>query len=229
MVDAGVPGTMEELVERYDRLITWVIHKTNRGALDDDTVQELRQKVYLRIMQVSYLDRCRTYYATHTGKFSSSLSQLVRNVVYGRYDKARTDPMARATSIEADPYEGHLDLFDVEQSRIHRRLKVDSHERAIEARDALAALGRRLDSPRASIRTPQLLDAAVAHGLHSGTLAKVLGANPSTVRFHIYKVRAEARRLEGSCRTTTTKSASPSASARKRRSGALSEPQTVPA
>lgn len=226
MSDAGVPNTMEELVERYDRLITWVIRRTNRGTLDEDTVQDLRQKVYLRIMQVDYLGRCRHYYTTHTGKFTNSLAKLVRNVVYGRYEKAKTDPLARAGSLSEQDRPAPRGRLPPSA----KALPVESHERAIEARDVLTALGRRLDSPRSSIRTPQLLDAALTHGLHSGTLAAVLGANASTVRFHIYKVRAEARRLEGSCRTTTTKSASRSTARRPRsRSGAPSVPLTAPA
>jgi DNA-directed RNA polymerase specialized sigma24 family protein len=212
MVDSGVPATVEELHARYDRLILSVIQRTNR-SLSEDEIQDFRQTVYLRILKYDFLGKCRAYYATHEGKFATSLWRLVRNVVYQRHEQNRSDPLAYAVGL-SDPPVPASDRVLVRRPPASAGLpSVRSPERAVEARDILAQIGARLASPKRRTQVSDLLGAAVETGLHSGRLARVLGANPSTVRYYLVAVRAEARRLEKPCPSSvTTKSARKSAS-----------------
>lgn len=210
MDDSGVPESVEELHERYDKLIVWAIRRTR--CVREHEIDEFRQQVYLRVLERDFLARCRAYYATHPGRFSSSLTVLVRNEVYRRAEKIKSDPMAGAVGFasEYEPVVTSWERLGGPWATQPKTPLVPSHERAVEARDILAQIGRRLTSPKRHTQITDVLDTAVEHGLHSGHLAQVLGTNPSTIRYYLVTIRAEARRLEQSC-TATTKFARKSA------------------
>lgn len=204
-----VPESVEELHAQYDRLILSAIQRTNR-QLTEEQIEDFRQIVYLRVLKYDFLAKCRAYYATNPGKFITSLYRLVRNVVFQGYRQAEYDPLTQAASIDEPPTAAARHGKRVVPGLLY---KTRSHEHAIEARDILVQIGRRLASPKRRTQVADLLTAATEHGLHSGQLAHVLNANPSTIRVCLVAVRAEARRLEKPCPSSvTTKSARSSAS-----------------
>jgi DNA-directed RNA polymerase specialized sigma24 family protein len=70
---------MDELVDRYGRLITWAIKLTADSKsvrLSPEDVEDAYQHVLVRVWEQDFLTRCRAYYATHEGRFSTSLKTL---------------------------------------------------------------------------------------------------------------------------------------------------------
>jgi hypothetical protein len=205
MTEAGVPATIQDLYDRYDRLITWTIHRASYKKLDPERIQDLRQQVYVRIMERDYLSTCRTYYETHTGRFSSSLCTLVRNLVLSARSRQESDPLAHVD----DVYAPHRGSERVPEDPMEYVLPIPSHEGATEARNLLDVVGRRLDASKRRTSVRKVIETALATGdLHSKRLADATGANASTVRHYLVSIRAEVRRLgDSSCRTAATKSA----------------------
>lgn len=202
MSEAGVPTSIEELHDRYDRLITWAIRRSSRVRLDPDQLQDFRQQVYLRVMERDYLERCRKYYETHEGNFSTSLFTLVRNVVITRRRRSTRDPLA----LRQIPYAGsRSEEVRLELDLLDQHATAPSPAGPVEARNTLDVIAKRLKSRRRRTPIRKILDAAVVHGLHSKTLAAATGADASTVRHYLVAIRAEARRLESPC-TAATKS-----------------------
>lgn len=203
MSEPGVPTSIEDLHARYDRLITWAIRRSSRTRLDPDQLQDFRQQVYLRVMERDYLSRCRKYYETHEGNFSTSLFTLVRNVVLTSKKRQHADPLLLAAPFRRSGRTSDRDLVD---NPLEQALPpVPSAASALEAKNALDVIATRLKSRRRRTPIKSILDAAVVHGLHSKTLAAATGADASTVRHYLVAIRAEARRLESSC-TAGTKS-----------------------
>lgn len=181
MVQQNVPDSMDELVADYDRFVFWSLRKFSRRSLDEDELLDLRQMVYLRIIERDFLARCRAYYTEHEGRFITSLSALVRNVLYSYWGRRSTDPLHDARSI-AD-YQTRPDLFRFEGT--------------IEAADLIDKLGRRLFSLHREVQIHEVFAAALAVGDPCPRdIAAHLGMNPSTVRSHMAAARRAARRSD---------------------------------
>lgn len=221
MNDAGVPATVEDLYDRYDRLITWAIYRTSCRKLTTDQVQDLRQQVYLQVLERNYLTTCQTFYQTHTGKFSSSLYVLVRNLVIHRFDRQRADVLGPAKRQHTAAYSHMKDGRPQSIDRwddAHSIFGVSpSPEGPVEARNLLDVIGCRLDRSKRRSSVRALIEAALNAGgdLHSQRLAEAVGANASTVRHYLVSMRAEARRLEDPAWLTDATKSAPKSSARK--------------
>lgn len=190
MNDAGVPESVEELHARYDRLIAWEINRATRRRLQPEEVDDLRQQVYLRVVNYNFLDRCRVYYASHEGRFSNSLLQLVRNLTNSELSSRTRNPLFLSQSAPLPQRE------DGEEPDVLAGIPYcDRHEEALLARDALQRLGRRLDRPRQTVRTSAILREALTTGLRSVEIAQSLKTRPGTVRSHLHDVRREAARM----------------------------------
>lgn len=175
-----VPDTLEDLVSGYDRFILWAIQRFTPRVLVEEDIQDLRQMVYLRIVEKDFLGRCRLYYDTHDGRFVTSLSALVRNVLYSFWKRRRTDVLAEARHV--DDYQTLPDLFHFEGR--------------IEAADELGKLAASLRSRRRLIPISTVFEAALVVGPSPLDIAEHLGMNPSTVRSHVAAARRVARRSD---------------------------------
>jgi|PlaIllAssembly_1097288.scaffolds.fasta_scaffold03235_5 DNA-directed RNA polymerase specialized sigma24 family protein len=177
----NVPSSVEELVADYDRFVFWSLRKFAGRFLDEDELLDLRQMVYVRVIERDFLSRCRAYYEVHEGRFITSLSALVRNVLYSYWKRRRSDPLRNARSIE--DYRTQPSLF--------------RFEGRIEAADVIDKLGRRLFSLHRDVQIHEVLAAALAVGDPCPRdIAIHLGMNPSTVRSHMAAARRAARRTD---------------------------------
>ena len=183
------PATMEDLVAQYDRMVVWMIRKTLKGAASRETdVEELRQMVYLRIIQQRYLERCQDYQLRCGGSFASSLCVLVRNVVLNYLDQT---VRRRRRYPQLDPRPGvHqpalLDRFD-------RRAEAANFLDVLEARTrAFPIKGGTLGDVLQAMRTEEVttspeIAAALAQ---SGE-----GPSQRRVRTYLQKLRTAAQTL----------------------------------
>jgi len=209
MCAANVPTTVQELVERYDRLILWGIHRTAGVRLTEDEVQDIRQQVYVRIIERDFLGRCRVYYATHEGKFSTSLTTFVRNVTLNIRDAEQRDPLRLAAATRAQREDDDRVQADLDQLAM-----IDPELRNLETRDFLASIAARLEArpgepPRVPARV--ILQLAIEHGLHSQVLAEHTGVHSSTIRHYLQNIRAVAHslRMESPCTPGNTTRSTP--------------------
>lgn len=174
-----VPDTLEDLVSGYDRFILWAIQRFTPRVLVEEDIQDLRQMVYLRIVEKDFLGRCRLYYATHDGRFVTSLSALVRNVLYSFWKHRRTDVLMDTRHV--DDYQTLPDPFHFEGS--------------IVAADELDKLAGRLQSRRRVIPISEVFEAALVVGPSPLDIAQHLNMNSSTVRSHMAAARRAVREV----------------------------------
>lgn len=177
----NVPDTVEELVSDYDRFVFWSLRRFGGRVLAEDEVEDLRQMVYIRIIEKDFLSRCRIYYETHEGRFITSLSALVRNVLYNYWDHRRIDALHESRC---------LDDYRTLPSLVR-------FEGRIEAADLIDKLGRRLFSLHREVQISEVFAAALAVGDPCPRdIALHLGMNASTVRSHMAAARRAARRSD---------------------------------
>lgn len=189
MNQSGVPESVEALVSGYDRLITWEINRVTRGRLQGHEVDDLRQQVYLRVVEKDFLGRCRAYYADTEGRFSTSLVRLVRNVAINQLAANTRNPLQRPLRHAVCTDSG------MEVNPLDRLAHCDRHEAALLARDTIEYLGAQLDNPQQKVLASAVLRAAIDHGPRSVEIAEELHTRPGTVRFYLHRARKAARTL----------------------------------
>lgn len=162
MVDEhGVPADMETLVAQYEPFIKWAIHRYTRRPLSPPEVEDARQQVYERMLRYDYLSRCREYYATHPGRFTTSLSTLIRNLLTSR---VKADPLAGAISLDARQPGGKRVLPE----RIERDSKADRAAAKLEAKirvDQVTTRLRRLLPTQGKVIDQMVAESKIPGGL----------------------------------------------------------------
>lgn len=168
-----VPDSVERLARDYDRLIVWTIRRS-AWMLGPQEREDLRQMVYLIILERRFLERCQAYYATASGRFSSALATLVLNVVRDYRRSVRRDRIASAVALTPS----------------HAVSSGREVERRLEAVDRLRKMGRALHRPGRSVQVADVVEAALQAGTTcSTTLAAQLGIHDSGVRARLLEAR----------------------------------------
>lgn len=99
MADRHVPASIDELVARWDRFITSTIYRVSGGHVRVDDLPDLKQSVYLRVIETDYLARCRALIGERGGSFSTYLFMLTRSVLVNIFAKNTRNPLNTAVGI----------------------------------------------------------------------------------------------------------------------------------
>lgn len=100
MASHGVPRDLDHLVAQWDHFIAAAIYKVSRGHVRPDEVPDMKQAIYLRIIETHYLDRCRVLLAERGGSFSTYLWLLCRSVLINQFSKNAHTALNHAVRIE---------------------------------------------------------------------------------------------------------------------------------
>lgn len=141
MADRHVPADFDELISKWDRFITSTIYRVSSGHVRPDDLLDLKQSVYLRIVETDYLERCRKLIGERGGSFSTYLFMLVRSVLVNIFDKNSRSPVNCAIGVVSNASEYTLKEnnggFEALVLETYKDLQDNRFERQFEAMEWL--------------------------------------------------------------------------------------------
>jgi DNA-directed RNA polymerase specialized sigma24 family protein len=161
-IPSPIPDSYDQLVREHSALVRWAVNrilKPHRFATHD--INDVVQDVFVKLLEVDYLSRCRAYASTVGAyRFSNSLAVLARNVAVSYLRAQGVRARYRGPSLdEPDQLTQMASAFDsdrgVEAARLHA---------ATAAKLQLSSLRSQVDGIAfggATIGT--LIDTALAH------------------------------------------------------------------
>lgn len=99
MATYTAPASFEQLVQDYDHFIEVTIYRMSRGRTRPDDMPDLKQAVYLRLLETGYLER----YHPDKGSVSNYLFYLIRSVLANVCDKNSRNPLNLAYGLDTGP------------------------------------------------------------------------------------------------------------------------------
>lgn len=196
----GVPATLDDLVQQYERFVIWSILRISRRKVRPEDIPDLVQMVYLRVWQKDYLTRCRQLIEERgTGEFSTYLYLLVRTVCCNYFAYNRRHSLSLATATLLDPREAmqteHAPrrrgrALNPERSAALRPYFVDTEfEQRLETEDALHRLEQYLETTKRGARLSRTLQ-LLYEGYSPPEIAAATGLN----RSQVVKARKDVRK-----------------------------------
>lgn len=106
MQHEGIPDSFEQLIDEYDEMISKFIRSISLNRIRREDFAELKQSVYLRLLEQDTLAVARRQIPERGGQFSSYVYTIVNSVVVNAFVKWGRSPLSRCIDTAYAPSSG---------------------------------------------------------------------------------------------------------------------------
>lgn len=201
-MEQRVPRDLEELLALYDHFITVCLYRVARGAIQPDAVEDLKQRVLLRVVEKQYLER----YDPNKANFATYLFWLIRSVAVNAFERSARDPVNQQSislnsAVKSEQVRAAFAAF-ADDSAERSRVATEFLDRLAVRLEGIT-LAKQKDAPFVTLPDGRVQRRGLATVLAfmreeyaAYEIAATIGVSKNVVMNYMKRIQKEAKRLD---------------------------------